>query len=194
VTFGDAVLTFVSVLLAALLAFYLDGLRERRAARRWVSEYLGFWRDTLEQTASERDGNDAILDRIDRALDRWLHPRDGVSEPEWADIDTVNVNTAVAFTPLLLSTGAKSVPIELLRQMFLADATVPALAKRSEIVASVFYERILPLRLDRVAQLTPEQRNTVEFFRLEFAGMREQMRVYLGMLDGIREELVRLGY
>jgi hypothetical protein len=194
VTFGDAVLTFVSVLLAALLAFYLDGLRERRAARRWVSEYLGFWRDTLEQTASERAGNDAILDRIDRALDTWLHPPGGVSEPEWADIDTVNVNTAVAFTPLLLSTGAKSVPIELLRQMFLADATVPALAKRSEIVASVFYERVLPLRLDRVAQLTPEQRNTVEFFRLEFAGMREQMRVYLGMLDGIREELVRLGY
>jgi hypothetical protein len=194
VTFGDAVLTFVSVLLAALLAFYLDGLRERRAARRWVSEYLGFWRDTLEQTASERDGNDAILDRIDRALDRWLHPAADVSEPEWADIDTVNVNTAVAFTPLLLSTGAKSVPIELLRQMFLADATVPALAKRSEIVASVFYERILPLRLDRVVRLTPEQRNAVEFFRLEFAGMREQMRIYLAMLDGIREELVRLGY
>jgi len=78
--------------------------------------------------------------------------------------------------------------------MFLADATVPALAKRSEIVASVFYDRILPLRLDRVARLTPEQRNSVEFFRLEFAGMREQMRVYLTMLDGIREELIALGY
>jgi hypothetical protein len=194
VSLGGAALTFVSVFVAALLAFYLDGLRERRAARRWVSEYLGFWRDILEQSASERDGNDAIMERIDHALGRWLDTREGVSEPDWSDIDTVNVNTAIAFTPLLLSTGAKSVPIELLRQMFLADATVPALAKRSEIVASVFYERILPLRLDRVVQLTPEQRNSVEFFRLEFAGMRDQMRVYLTMLDGIREELVRLGF
>lgn len=191
---GDALLTFVSVFVAALLAFYLDGLRERRASRRWVQEYLGFWRDVLEQSATERDGNDAIMDRIDRALGRWLDPGDGLAEPEWSDIDTVNVNTAIAFTPLLLSTGAKSVPIELLRQMFLADATVPALAKRSDIVASVFHDRILPLRLDRVAHLSPEQRNSVEFFRLEFAGMREQMRVYLAMLDGIREELVRLGY
>lgn len=28
---GDALLTFVSVFIAALRAFYLDGLRERRA-------------------------------------------------------------------------------------------------------------------------------------------------------------------
>lgn len=191
---GDAALTFVSVFIAALLAFYLDGLRERRAARRWVREYLGFWRDTLEQSATSRDGNDAIMERIDRALGRWLDPPEGVSEPEWPDIDTVNLNTAVSFTPLLLSTGARSVPIGLIRQMFLADATVPALARRSEIVASVFYERILPLRLERVVHLSPEQRNSVEFFRLEFAGMRDQVEVYLDMLDGIRKELLRLGF
>ena len=48
---GDALLTFVSVFVAALLAFYLDGLRERRATRSWVREYLGFRRSTIELSA-----------------------------------------------------------------------------------------------------------------------------------------------
>ena len=39
---GGAALTFVSVFVAALLAFYLDGLRERRATEGWVKGYLGF--------------------------------------------------------------------------------------------------------------------------------------------------------
>ena len=41
---GEAFLTFVAVFVAALLAFYLDGLRERRATEGWVRDYLGFWR------------------------------------------------------------------------------------------------------------------------------------------------------
>jgi len=81
VSLGDAALTFVSVFVAALLAFYLDGLRERRAARAWVREYLGFWRDILEQSATDREGNDAIMDRIDRALGRWLDPPHGRCDP-----------------------------------------------------------------------------------------------------------------
>jgi hypothetical protein len=50
---SGALLTFVSVFVAALLAFYLDGLRERRATQQWVKEYLGFWRDLLDSTAGE---------------------------------------------------------------------------------------------------------------------------------------------
>ena len=96
---GDAALTFVSVFVAALLAFYLDGLRERRATEKWVREYLGFWRGVLDTAQGDRAANDEGLSRIQQALDTWL----AGAEPSWADVDSVNVNSAVSFTPLLLS-------------------------------------------------------------------------------------------
>ena len=68
---GDAALTFVSVFIAALLAFYLDGLRERRATRAWVAEYLGFWRGLLESTAGEKEANEAGVRKVESALDGW---------------------------------------------------------------------------------------------------------------------------
>jgi hypothetical protein len=95
VSLGDAALTFVSVFVAALLAFYLDGVRERRATRAWVREYLGFRRVTLAGDAEMRQANDAMLGRIDEALGAWL---DGVDEPDWRYVDAVNFNSSFAFT------------------------------------------------------------------------------------------------
>jgi hypothetical protein len=188
---GDALLTFVSVFVAALLAFYLDGLRERRSARAWVTEYLGFWKGVLDRSSGDRASNDEGLVRIGAALDAWL--ADGPDQPDWTHVDAVNVNTAVSFTPLLLSTGAGVVPKDLVGQMFTADATAPALLKRSESVTRLYDAHVLPLVLARVTTLTPEQRRSVERYRDEFLGLREHMHAYLDLLDDIRAELVRLG-
>jgi hypothetical protein len=191
---GDAVLTFVSVFVAALLAFYLDGLRERRATEGWIRDYLGFWRSTLEAVSGERAANEEGLQRIDEALGRWLDLGSSGVEPEWADIDAVNVNSAVSFTPPLLSSGASAVPGDLLRQMFVADATRPALLRRAEGVSRLFDSHILPLVLDRVTWLNPEQRHAVERYRAEYAGLRAQMHTYLDQLDRIRDGLVGAGF
>jgi hypothetical protein len=188
---GDALLTFVSVFVAAVLAFYLDGLRERRAARAWVREYLGFWRGVLDSSRGDRAANAEGLARIATALDTWLS--EGTAEPVWSDVDTVNVNTAVSFTPMLLSAGAGVVPKELVGQLFVADANAPALLRRSEYVTRLFDEYVLPLVLARVTALAPEQRRAVEKYRDEFAGLCDQMHHYLDLLDGIRAELVGLG-
>jgi hypothetical protein len=193
-SFGDAVLTFVSVFVAALLAFYLEGLRERRATEGWVRDYLGFWRTTLETTRGERTANEEALQRIDDALGRWLDLGSTGVEPVWADLDTVNVNSAITFTPLLLSSGMSVVPPDLMRQMFTADATAPALLRRAEGAARLFDAHVLPLVLGQVTWLNPEQRHAVERYRTEFAGLRAQMNVYLEQLAGIRDELVRTGY
>lgn len=187
---GDAVLTFVSVFVAALLAFYLDGVRERRATERWVREYLGFWRGVLDSAQGDRAGNEVGLQRIETALDIWL--ADEGLEPNWADVDSINVNTAVSFTPLLLSAGASAVPKELLGQMFVADATAPALLRRSEGVTRLFEAHVLPLVLGCVLELSPEQRRAVARYRAEFLGLRDHMSGYLDLLDGVREELTRL--
>ena len=120
---ADAALTFVSVFVAALLAFYLDGVRERLATRRWVREYLTFCGDVLESTKDGRASIEAGHQRIQQALGRWLSPD---ADPDWR-VDTVNVNTAVSFTPLLLSTGASAVHRDL-HQLFLADATAPVVS------------------------------------------------------------------
>ena len=101
---GDAGLTFVSVFVAALLAFYLDGLRDKRATERWVREYLGFWRGLLQSTADEGVANEAGMHRVEAAVDGWLAAgADGL--PAWDDIDAMNVNATVRFTPPLLNTG-----------------------------------------------------------------------------------------
>jgi hypothetical protein len=191
---GDAVLTFISVFIAALLAFYLEGVRERRATEGWVRDYLGFWRTTLETTAGERGANEEGLQRIDDALGRWLDLGSSGVEPAWTDLDSVGVNAAITFTPLLLSSGVSSVPGELLRLMFVADASAPALLRRAESVARLFEAHVLPLVLGQVTWLNPEQRHAVERYRVEFAGLRAQMNDYLEQLDRIRHELVQAGF
>jgi hypothetical protein len=188
---GDALITFVSVFVAALLAFYLDGLRERRATARWVKEYLGFWRRVLDLASGDRDTNETGLARIETALQTWL--ADSEAEPVWSDIEAVSANSAVSFTPLLLSSGASEVPQDLLAQMFVADATAPMVYRRSESVTRTFEAQVLPLVLERVARLTPGQRRAVEFYRDEFVTLRDQMRVFMDQLDEIRAGLVRLG-
>jgi hypothetical protein len=191
VSLGDAALTFVSVFVAALLAFYLDGLRERRASQRWVREYLGFWRAALESDADDRHSNDAMLGRIDDALATWL---DGSVEPDWQSIDAVNVNNSFEFTPQLLGAGVGVVPADLLRRLFVADATAPALRGTAEVVTRLFETEIRPLALARVSSLEPAQHRAVELYRTEFGWLRTHLRGYGDQLDEILRELVRAGF
>ena len=189
---GDALLTFVSVFIAALLAFYLDGVRERRATRAWVREYLGFWRRMLQGAAEERRGNEGMLGRIDEALGVWLAP--GPQEPDWQYVDAVNVNNSFQFTPLLLGDAVGVTPPELMQRMFVADATSPALRGTSEATTRLFETEIRPLALARVVELDPAQRRAVELYRAEFGRLRDLLRQYGEQLDAILGELVAGGY
>jgi hypothetical protein len=188
---GDALLTFVSVFVAALLAFYLDGLRERRATRAWVREYLGFRRATLARDAEMRQANDTMLSRIDAALGTWLG---GVHEPDWRYVDAVNFNTSFAFTRELLGTAVGVVPPDLMRRMYEADATAPALRGTAEFVARLFEAEIRPMALRREMMLEASQRRAVELYRAEFAHLRDLQRGYVEQLDVILLELERSGF
>jgi hypothetical protein len=191
---GGAFLTFVSVFVAALLAFYLDRLRERRATDGWVRDHLGFWRTTLEAAMGERAALEEGLQRIDDELVRWLDLGSSGVEPVWDVFEAVHVNSAISFTPLLLSSGASSVPGDLLRRMFVADATSPAVLRRADGVSRLFDDHVLPLVLGRVTWLDPEQRHAVERYRAELGGLRADMNSYLDQLDQIREELLGAGF
>jgi hypothetical protein len=189
-TLAGSVLTFVSVFVAALLAFYLDGLRESRATRRWVAEYLGFWRDMLRASASERETNDVGLRRIETALDTWLSG----SAPIWEDVDSINVNSVVEFTRPLLSVGGSVVPQDLMRQLFTADALAPAMKLRSTSVARLYEARVLPLRLAQTVPLGEVDHRAVEFYRAEFLGLCAQLREYSDGLAEICADLERAGF
>jgi hypothetical protein len=193
VSLGDALITFVSVFVAALLAFYLDGLRERRATAAWVREYLGFWRGFLQSTAGDAETNDAIGHRLEAGLDAWLAATEA-TPPTWADIDALNVNAAVRFSGPLLSTGGSVVPPELMHQLFVADAMAPALGTRGDFAVRLFEAEVRPLVLARVVPLEGTARRVVETYRVELLGLFEQSRDYAAHLAAIREELVRLGY
>jgi len=190
---GDAGLTFVSVFVAALLAFYLDGLRDKRATERWVREYLGFWRGLLQSTGDEGVANEAGMHRVEAAIDGWLAAgADGL--PAWDDIDAMNVNATVRFTPPLLNTGGSVLPPELMQKLFVADALAPALTARSEFATRLFETEVRPLVLAEVVPLEGQDRRSVELYRRELLGLFEQMRDYSTYLQEIREELVRLGF
>jgi len=190
---GDALLTFVSVFVAALLAFYLDGLRERRATERWVEEYLGFWRGLLESTAGEQEMNDAMGRRVEQALDGWLAAGpDG--RPAWRDIDAITMNATARFSSPLLGAGGRVVPPDLMQQLFIADALAPALTARADFVTRLFEAEIRPLVLAEAVPLEAGQRRAVELYRSELHGLFEQMRGYATHMAGIRETLVRLGF
>jgi hypothetical protein len=190
---GGAVLTFVSVFVAALLAFYLDGLRERRATTRWVHEYLGFWRGLLQSTGDDGAVNEAAVHRIEGAIDGWLAAEAGV-RPAWQDIDAMNISATVEFTPPLLNTGASVLPSELMQRLFIADAMAPAMRALSDFVTRLFEAEVRPLVLAEVVPLDGQDRRAVELYRREFLGLFEQMREYSTHMKAIREELVRLGF
>jgi hypothetical protein len=193
VSLGDAALTFLSVFIAALLAFYLDGLRARRATRAWVAEYLGFWRGLLDSTAGEGEANEAGVRKVESALDGWLAAGPGVT-PAWDDIDAININATVRFTPALLNTGASVVPPDLMRSLFVVDALAPAMTTRSEFVERLFEVEVRPLVLGQVVPLEGRDRRVVELYRREFLGLFDQMRDYTTQLGSVREELGRLGF
>jgi hypothetical protein len=192
---GDALLTFVSVFVAALLAFYLDGLRERRATRRWVQEYLGFWRGMLQGAAEERRAGEGMFGHIVTALDDWLAPgAAGRRGPDWTYVDAVNVNNSFQFTPQLLGDAVGVVPPELMREMFVADATAPAVRSTAEFVTRLFETEIRPLALARVVDLDAAQRRAVELYRAEFVRMYDLLRQYGDQLDRVLRDLTASGF
>jgi hypothetical protein len=148
----------------------------------------------LGSNPGERTVNEAHLDRIDAALADWLDPGRSGRQPRRADIDTINVNNAIAFTPLLLSGGVSVVPADLLQRLFLADATAPALKGSSEWVSRFYEAQVRPLVLARVDGLDDVQRRVVETYRSEFAQLSELTRQYQSMLGSIHDELAAAGF
>jgi hypothetical protein len=189
---GDALLTFVSVFIAALLAFYLDGVRERRATRAWVREYLGFWRRMLQSAADERRGNEGMLGRIDEALGVWLAT--GPPEPDWQYVDAVNVNNSFQFTPQLLGDAVGVTPPELMQRMFVADATSPAVRGTSEARHPAVRNGGPPARPGsrRRARSRPTSRGGALPCRVRPPA--RLLRQYGEQLDAILGELVAGGY
>ncbi|MFL6160028.1 MAG: hypothetical protein ACJ72D_28400, partial [Marmoricola sp.] len=185
----DAVLTFVSVFAAVLLAFYVEGLRERRATEERVRDHLRSWRTALEASVGDRVAHRERLERIDDALGRWLDLGSSGVEPAWADLGSVSVGSVVSLNPLLLSGGASAVPADLMQQMLIADAGSESLLRRGENLSRLFDHHVLPLVLAQVTWLSPEQRNAVERYRTELADLSDHVNVHLDQLDRIRERL-----
>ncbi|MGC4109128.1 MAG: hypothetical protein QM747_01580 [Nocardioides sp.] len=190
---GDALLTFVSVFVAALLAFYLDGLRERRATRGWVREYLGFWRGFMASRGDEEQQNATGVHQIEDALAGWLTARTP-EEVTWAHIDTMNVNATVRFTQHLLNESASLLPAELMNDLYVADATAPMLTARGQYVTRIFEAEIRPLVLDREVPLDGRDRRAVELYSGEFTALFQQLQAYTDHMRKIQGELTRLGF
>jgi hypothetical protein len=177
VSWGGAALTFASIFLAGVVAFYLDSLRERRARERWVHEYLGFWRRQLESIEGERERNQALFDRIDDTLGAWA---DGEEPADWDDVEVLNFTTPLSLTPILFGEGMSVVPPDLLTAMFELDTTLPGLSILSESAVRLFETEIRPMQMARRCPLAETERRFVERYR---GKLRDTWRGYAALYD-----------
>lgn len=184
-TFTEASLTFGSLFLAALFAFYLDSIRERRGTRRWVHEYLGFWRTMLESFVDEREALRATIDKLDSVLGDWLDDTPEASEPDWSAIDGFNFSSAISLTPNLLGEGMSVVPSDLLRSMFILDAMIPGLASSSNSTLALYESEVRPLQLRRAWPLAPDQSRAVSLYRSEVSKVGVMMEALYTQLDDL---------
>ncbi|HEX3931429.1 MAG TPA: hypothetical protein VHW64_12030 [Nocardioides sp.] len=147
----------------------------------------------MEPLGDEGEQNEAGVHRIEAALDGWL-AAPPAHQPEWADIDAINVDATVRFTDHLLRESAGLLPADLMHRLFIADAMAPMLTARSRFVTRLFEADLRPLAPDRVAPLTGRDRRAVELDRVELLLLFEQLRAYSGHMRGIQLELTRLGF
>ncbi len=192
-SWSDFLLTFVSLFAAALLAFYLESVRERRATRRWVWEYLGFWRDVIETFADEKDSNLELFDFVDAALDRLFTANEDVSEAEWESVDGLLFNSAVSLTPTLLGEASGVVPPDLLRRMFVLDALVQQVRANSQNTFTIFETFLRPLALDRPWPLSGAQVRSVALYRRELASLRSLVESLYVQLDELVQSMRSVG-
>ena len=192
-TWSEALLTFGSLFLAAVFAFYLDSLRERRRTKRWVFEYLRFWSERLRSYESERGQNMELFSRVDQALGQWLVDGPGAPEPEWVMIDAMSVNTPISFTPSLFGEALEVVSPQLLRSMFEVDAVLPQLRSHSEATVRLFEQMLRPLVLRRQHRLDDAERRAVEQFRREMQTVRALVQQFSDRVADVVAGLSREG-
>lgn len=184
-SWSQAATSFVSLFAAALLAFYLDSLRERRATRRWVDEYLAFWLDLLGTSEAERTHVTSLFDADLRALDALSDGGERRPEDAWESLQTITIESPVALTPPLLGEGAAVVPVGLLRQMFEVDAYVAGFRSQTQSMHALFDSQVRPLTLRRPWPLNDEETRALALYRRELSGLRS-------VLDEIYDRLTRL--
>lgn len=186
-TWTEALLTFASLFLAGVFAFYLENLRERRATRRWVREYLGFWRQQFESFGAEKDANRRLFTRLDAALADWLEPSG--DPPDWDLVDGISFVSSIALTPNLFGEGMSAVPPDLLHDMFAVDATVPVLALESDTTMRLFESEIRPLKMRREWPLANEDARLVELYRSEMATAWTLVDAHYDQVDALLQRM-----
>jgi hypothetical protein len=191
-TWDEALLTFGSLFLAALFAFYLDSLRERRATRRWVREYLGFWARTMAPFEDGRIAGQAMFARVDDAVQRWLATdRTGI-EPDWDAIDGIDVSSSVSITPQLFGASLEAISPGLLALMFEVDSRAVVVQAQSAATLRLFETLLRPLVLRRAPLHADEERRAVELYRRDLAGLGQLVDAFgdqmVAVLNGLRAE------
>ncbi|MGI8881414.1 MAG: hypothetical protein ACR2KJ_13090 [Jatrophihabitans sp.] len=152
----SVLVTFVSVLFAAFLAFWLDDVRERRALKRWVDQYLAQVGRGLDITRSAVVGIAGELQASIASLRRWerASEADDLDGADWAQVIVTIVTSPPDFTPLLGGDAVRVTDPALVSAIIDVDAAAQAVeltTRRLEsgyahgIVTAAWAERTMPL-------------------------------------------------
>ena len=188
-TWSDALLSFVSVFAAAALAFYLDSLRERRTTRRWVWEYLRFWRALLATLILEWRDVLELFDEMDRTLTLLTAGQDEPTQEQWERVDVFALNTTIVLTPPLLGEASGVVPPQVLHKLFLADEFFATVRNQAAHTAQMFESLVRPVVLRQVWPLEAEMQRGVGFYQRELAEFRSLLEQLARQLAELVAEL-----
>jgi len=201
VSWNEAIIAFVSLFVGALLAFYLESLRERRATRRWVWEYLGFWRELMESFAEQKAVNLGLFDSVDAALGRLLPAddaaadgaADAAADTDWEAVDGLLFNSAISLSPSLLGEASAVVPADLMRSMVVVDAVVQHVKASSETTYSLYESLVRPLVLRRDWPMSAEQRRALALYRRDLALLRALIESLYDQLADLAKQMRAAG-
>jgi hypothetical protein len=189
VNLADALLMFLATFIGVILAFALDGWRQRATHVKWLESYVG---GMVRRLGATVDGQRQLLELLasrSNAFDHWLGAAAAgdLSDEDWRLLSNPAVILGLDLSALLRSEILTDIPAELVETLQELDDQFQLGAFSSNEALTAHRMFTAPLVFDRVVPLSPEQANIVRDAQESAAIVYSVAQELLGVLDRFLE-------
>jgi hypothetical protein len=187
---GEFLLALLTVFLGALLAFFVDNLRERRRLAEWVRRYLRDVRGGLADTTRALTPVLASLAETADALSNLVDDK----QPQWETLATATATTPPDLMSALRGEGITAVPPHVVSALQGVETSAQELHLRANRLASMHDRFILPIYLERPSRITTIERRGIELFAQGHAEFRRAAEFAARSIEDAVRALRDAGY
>jgi hypothetical protein len=185
VSVADALLMFVATFVGVILAFALDGWRQRATHMKWIESYVGGMVRRLGATVDGQRQLLALLASRSSAFDHWLGAtaEGDLSDEDWRLLSNPALILGLDLSALLRSEILTDIPVELVETLQELDDKFQMGAASSNEALTAHRMFTATLVFDRVVPLSPQQANVVRDAQDSAAIVYAVAQELLGALD-----------